>query len=228
MAINVKDRHLKLRSLRTVKAMRVPSSEQGNPLTHLSLSAISIWIKEPQVWGPRFRSLGPFMADVTHWFDSIQPLTLEQARDRIRERMTAAHPDLFPQGQKLTSMEHLLGKLFSNLEVARYGTAVLDRPIPSLISFAQYPRRSEVVDRQMQLDSKISIHAGAHQKVQLSLRGLIYLGDAHFSSRIIDPEGRIWHHDGATTGRIYNRRSMENLWDSRGKKLSYAVYALSQ
>ncbi|KAH6874674.1 hypothetical protein BKA70DRAFT_1044173, partial [Coprinopsis sp. MPI-PUGE-AT-0042] len=58
----------------------------------------NIWIKEPQVWGRHLCSLGPCMADVVNWFGRIQPLTLEQARDGIREHLTAAHPDLFPQG----------------------------------------------------------------------------------------------------------------------------------
>ncbi|KAH6899294.1 hypothetical protein BKA70DRAFT_1115519 [Coprinopsis sp. MPI-PUGE-AT-0042] len=251
----------------------------------------SIWNKEPQVWGPRLCSLGPFMANVVRWFDRIQPLTLEQARDGIREGLTDAHPNLFPRGTRLTSMEHLLGKLLGDVRVAR---TVLRCPAcacsidDELFSLSQVttlypnyrlhnrdarsqytisefirsiPRQSEVcctcgpkpqmdsllvvkkeislivmevVDRRMQLDPAISLHTEGHREVNLSLRGLIYLGNAHFTSHIIDPEGRIWHHDGATTGRLCqfdghrdNRHSMDNLWESRGKRLSYAVYAVS-
>ncbi|KAH6891707.1 hypothetical protein BKA70DRAFT_1119617 [Coprinopsis sp. MPI-PUGE-AT-0042] len=251
-----------------------------------------IWNKEPQMWGPRFQSLGPFMAKVAHWFDRIQPLTLEQVRDEIRGSLTAAHPELFPQGRRLTSMEHLLGKLLGDVEVARTilkcpdcaltiddelfsmsqvttlypDYRLINRGAGSHCTISEFirstPRRSEmsctcgpnsqmdsllvctrdislvvmeVVDRRMKLEPKISLKTNENKEIQLALRGLIYLGNAHFSSRIIDLEGRIWHHDGATTGRVCqfdghidSNRCMETLWDSRGKRLSYVVYALSQ
>ncbi|KAH6885993.1 hypothetical protein BKA70DRAFT_1123454, partial [Coprinopsis sp. MPI-PUGE-AT-0042] len=231
----------------------------------------SIWNKEPQMWGPRFHSLGPFMAHVAHWFDKIQPLTLEQVHDEIRQSLMAAYPDLFPQGRHLTSMEHLLGKLLGDVEVAHtilkcptcaltidddlfslsqlttlysnywlhnqmYCTCGPDSRMDSLLVRTREISIvvMEVVDRRMQLEPKISLKTSENKEIQLTLQGLIYLGNAHFSSRIIDLEGRIWHHDGATTGRVCqfdghrdSNRCMEDLWDSRGKRLSYAVYASS-
>ncbi|KDR77395.1 hypothetical protein GALMADRAFT_65922 [Galerina marginata CBS 339.88] len=36
----------------------------------------------------------------------------------------------------------------------------------------------------------------------LSLRGIVYHGENHFSSKIISSEGKVWYHDGIETGKI--------------------------
>lgn len=71
----------------------------------------------------------------------------------------------------------------------------------------------------------------------LKLRGVIYGGEGHFTSRIISPEGTIWFHDGMTTasackkvGSVQHLLSMEWLWtcpsegeqDKRAISLIYA------
>jgi hypothetical protein len=38
------------------------------------------------------------------------------------------------------------------------------------------------------------------ETVVLDVRGLIYHGDFHFTSRIIGTDGIVWYHDGMTTG----------------------------
>ncbi|KAJ6549529.1 hypothetical protein DFH09DRAFT_926103 [Mycena vulgaris] len=35
----------------------------------------------------------------------------------------------------------------------------------------------------------------------LLLRGIIYVGNFHFTSRLVDSDGRVWFHDGIRTGR---------------------------
>ena len=37
------------------------------------------------------------------------------------------------------------------------------------------------------------------EEVLLSLRGIIYHGDNHFTSRVFSSEGKVWFHDGITT-----------------------------
>ena len=34
----------------------------------------------------------------------------------------------------------------------------------------------------------------------MHLRGVVYYGSYHYTSRIIDVEGNVWFHDGMTTG----------------------------
>lgn len=53
---------------------------------------------------------------------------------------------------------------------------------------------------------------------KLKLRGVIYGGQFHFTSRIISPDGSIWYHDGMTTqsscsrqGSIHHLSSMNYL-----------------
>jgi hypothetical protein len=37
------------------------------------------------------------------------------------------------------------------------------------------------------------------EEVLLSLRGIIYHGDNHFTSRVFSSKGKVWFHDGITT-----------------------------
>ncbi|KAJ7831954.1 hypothetical protein B0H14DRAFT_2162560, partial [Mycena olivaceomarginata] len=38
-------------------------------------------------------------------------------------------------------------------------------------------------------------------RLRYALRGIIYAGENHFTSRIIKENGAIWYHDGIATGR---------------------------
>jgi hypothetical protein len=65
----------------------------------------------------------------------------------------------------------------------------------------------------------------------LALRGMIYHGGYHFTSRIVSSDGNVWFHDGMTTahttaldGSIDDLGSQE-LLICTGKKLVLAIYA---
>jgi hypothetical protein len=78
-----------------------------------------------------------------------------------------------------------------------------------------------------------ALHFDCHgtRKV-IRLRGVIYLGDAHFSARFISQEGHVWFHDGISTGRscVDDGPLMdllpENLRNTRGKQAVALIYAL--
>jgi hypothetical protein len=59
--------------------------------------------------------------------------------------------------------------------------------------------------------------------VVLDVRGLIYQGYFHFTSRIIGTDGIVWYHDGMTTGSNcendgdFDKFSSNNLLNCRGK-----------
>src|ERR1700731_745127 len=68
-------------------------------------------------------------------------------------------------------------------------------------------------------------------EVYLNLKGIVYLGSFHFTSRLIESDGTIWYHDGRTTGALCepdgNVELMSNgqLRSCRGRALVMAVYA---
>src|ERR1700692_3500762 len=69
------------------------------------------------------------------------------------------------------------------------------------------------------------------ETVVLDVRGLIYHGDFHFTSRIIGTDGIVWYHDGMTTGSScenegdFDKLSSKTLLQRKGKKLILVVYA---
>ena len=69
------------------------------------------------------------------------------------------------------------------------------------------------------------------ETVVLDVKGLIYHGDFHFTSRIIGTDSIVWYHDGMTTGSScenegdFDKFSSKNLLKCKGKKLILVVYA---
>jgi hypothetical protein len=57
-----------------------------------------------------------------------------------------------------------------------------------------------LVDTSISIDSSLHLSVGVLQE-RYALRGVIYLADQHFTSRILKPNGDVWYHDGITTGR---------------------------
>src|SRR5271170_4349819 len=77
---------------------------------------------------------------------------------------------------------------------------------------------------------EISISVNEKQKV-LHLKGVVYYGGYHFTSRFISENGMTWYHDGMTTGGIMNKeKNIKSLSDvdmrkCDNKDLVFAVYA---
>ena len=70
--------------------------------------------------------------------------------------------------------------------------------------------------------------------ITFNLRGLIYWGNFHFVSRIVDKSGQVWFHDGITTGASceWERTidlSSDTRWlrNARSKELCCCVYVIS-
>ncbi|KAJ7696998.1 hypothetical protein B0H17DRAFT_871458, partial [Mycena rosella] len=57
-----------------------------------------------------------------------------------------------------------------------------------------------VSDNNILFDSAVSLTVG-ETRYRYALRGVIYSGANHFTSRIIKPNGAVWYHDGIETGR---------------------------
>ena len=97
--------------------------------------------------------------------------------------------------------------------------------IPKLLMF-EYP------DMNIKTSHEIKFKKD-DENIVLHLRGIIYHGANHFTSRIISPEGNIWFHDGMTTGSTCENdghlktSTNKTLSNCRGKKLVLGIYAQS-
>jgi hypothetical protein len=86
----------------------------------------------------------------------------------------------------------------------------------------------EINSRNMYQDLKFEQEG---ETVVLDVRGLIYNGDFHFTSRIIGIDGNVWYHDGMITGSScenegdFDKFSSRNLLKCKGKNLILMVYA---
>lgn len=85
-------------------------------------------------------------------------------------------------------------------------------------------------DEHILLDSSLKLNCSG-RKVTLKLRGIIYHGAAHFTSRLITPGGVAWFHDGITTGSTSILHGpvalIASLHHCDGRKAVAAVYALA-
>ncbi|KAJ6529446.1 hypothetical protein DFH09DRAFT_155008, partial [Mycena vulgaris] len=70
------------------------------------------------------------------------------------------------------------------------------RPWPNLcLPTGHWPPRSQAAP-----EHKLRFDLEGTTRILL-LRGVIYFGNIHFTSRIISSDGRVWFHDGIGTGR---------------------------
>jgi len=94
---------------------------------------------------------------------------------------------------------------------------------PSLLVF-------EINSRKIKVSKTLKFEQEG-ETVVLDVRGLIYHGDFHFTSRIIGTDGIVWYHDGMTTGSScenegdFDKFSSRKLLRCKGKKLILVVYA---
>ena len=98
-----------------------------------------------------------------------------------------------------------------------------DSPPPLLIF--------EINSDNITLNKTIGFEEDDEMKV-LQLKGMVYHGGFHFTSRIISSDGAVWFNDGMTTGRQCEKdehletMSGRKLMKCGGKKLVLAIYAL--
>jgi hypothetical protein len=85
-------------------------------------------------------------------------------------------------------------------------------------------------DTNVRTSHRIKVKTNSEDKY-LYLRGIIYYGDIHFTSRIISTNGDVWYHDGMTTGSTCHKDSIlqllsdQDLKTCRNKQLHLAIYA---
>jgi len=86
---------------------------------------------------------------------------------------------------------------------------------------------------EMKLSKKMKIAVGSSDKTYY-IRGIIYFGGFHFTSRIVTHDGFVWFHDGIATGhhsQVDGRLSdisNSDLHTCHGKQATVVVYSLKQ
>ena len=84
----------------------------------------------------------------------------------------------------------------------------------------QFPGNQPVID------SNFTININ-DQYITYNLRGVIYFGDHHYTSGMINKDGLVWFHDGIATGRsviFEGHLSNLSLNKCKGKYASGAIY----
>ncbi|KAI0043088.1 hypothetical protein FA95DRAFT_1475075, partial [Auriscalpium vulgare] len=77
---------------------------------------------------------------------------------------------------------------------------------------------------------KPSLSIGEGQdRLIYKLKGIIYYGDAHFTSRIVADNGVLSYHDGIATGRncVEEGRltAIQDIYNVRGRQASVLIYS---
>jgi hypothetical protein len=91
----------------------------------------------------------------------------------------------------------------------------------------------EIVDHNLLPEPTLSLDMTNGTRKLYTLRGLAYHGSNHFTCRLVDPQGRIWYNDGATTGNssilegnLNGSSDLKWLQKAHGKTLIYVFYAV--
>lgn len=93
------------------------------------------------------------------------------------------------------------------------------------IFILEYPNTS------VKTSHKIQLKTFNQTKFELKLQGIIYHGDNHFTLRILEPDGKIWYHDGMNMENVcvenghLSAISDGGLRKCKGNNLVLAVYA---
>ncbi|KAJ7238410.1 hypothetical protein C8J57DRAFT_1086911 [Mycena rebaudengoi] len=89
-----------------------------------------------------------------------------------------------------------------------------------------------IINKRIELDPTLRFNCQGQESV-LQLRGIVYLGELHFTSRIVTSGGSIWYHNGITTrgsavyeGEMSTLTSLSALYSCRGREAVLAVYAV--
>jgi len=80
-----------------------------------------------------------------------------------------------------------------------------------------------LLNPKLKIQNKLSFRTSADSdKTDYSLKGIIYHGQYHFTSRLIDNAGGIWYHDGMTSGRecVYEGKwkDIQDIYQASGER----------
>ena len=96
---------------------------------------------------------------------------------------------------------------------------------PPDILILEYPLKNIKTSHKLELVTEDDVLKTLH------LRGIVYHGGYHFTSQIVEPTGKIWYHDGRTTGNVCEESGQLNqmtdnlLKKCKDRNLVLAIYS---
>ena len=87
-------------------------------------------------------------------------------------------------------------------------------------------------DSSLKVTKNLTLDNG-NENVAYTIKGVIYFGEFHFTSRVFSSDDTVWFHDGITTGRQCENQgkittlSDDELMECDGKKATLLLYAIS-
>ena len=103
----------------------------------------------------------------------------------------------------------------------------IDRPPPMIMQ--------NLEGQKMPITSSIEVNSDGENIYSYRLCGVIYFGDFHFTSRIIDRKGNIWYYDGAQETSLQgclegtlDELDRNNLLFCKGRKAAMVLYIIDK
>ncbi|KAJ7253234.1 hypothetical protein C8J57DRAFT_1077060 [Mycena rebaudengoi] len=210
----------------------------------------NLWMDDVILRTVRLKSMSDEMGALIDGFNQAfgGRYTQEHGRNVVRCMLHTKSPKYFPYGPSNSSVDRQVDHIFppsSNDDVItccarcgfRAGGAVqtFGHQVTVILPPALRREPGHVVSmgsKQVQLDPVLRFNCDV-RRVVTKLRGIIYHGDKHFTSRMFITNGDIWSHDGITTqsltrfeGNLRNI-TLASLHTYRGKDATLAVHAVS-
>ncbi|KAJ7286585.1 hypothetical protein C8J57DRAFT_1216742 [Mycena rebaudengoi] len=179
-----------------------------------------IWQEHPSKWSEYYNAQTKYLGLLSSGFDKFRgrSASLEMARDAARKILTADFPNFSP-------IDHLAESMFgpNNFGAESFHCHICrPLPAPSLPRFTSHhallPPPGPVVPQypyflsgwlfeRMSLNQHTKIPPFLYFSMcgithRYAIRGVVYLRDNHFTSRVIKSNGAVWYHDGVLTGNL--------------------------
>jgi hypothetical protein len=210
----------------------------------------NIWSTDPRKWHNFFENANQYLSVLSKGFEShfCKSITLEDARDNVRELLHHRNPAMFPTGATYINITDLASTIsaisqpFANTEYKCVNCNIVVLAQCGFTCFAELQRSAlnirhsdtvvKIFKRLLSLKSQkicsqcngkmmkktylndapklLILHLPYTEitidlkiklmRKTLSLRGIVYYGNYHYTSRIIDINRKVWFHDGMITG----------------------------
>ena len=250
------------------------------PYDSLFTILYNLWLENSIKWTEIFTGINHYTETLANGFTQVQEetLSLEEARNIVRDLLHQDHSIMFPKGKNSASVGELATILLKderfngrseiyceNCDYIKSDYAdnvgyCFDLTLQAITSTSQWtlsptltehdqcPECLETLVHSIKFDElpkllileypftnirtshKIKVKAENNSGI-LGLRGTVYHGDNHFTSRFISSNGTIWYHDGITTGRQCTEErnlcmtNSEYFIRCKEKDFVFAVYA---
>jgi hypothetical protein len=180
-----------------------------------------IWIHNPTEWNHTFKKINPIMRLLSSQFHKFHnnEISIECARDTIHEILHEREPEIFPYGYAGTNVVSLAEHVLYSETNETYNKPCIPYILLNIASMtpltciqaAMDNHNNQINSDRLQtlmpriLTIPIDYSHPINEKIRCNfdenyflyrLKGIIYFGDFHFTTRIFNYNGTVWYHDG--------------------------------